>query len=69
MTFENHDPEESRVAPDKWDLWLEPLNGPGQLLTTKPLSYDEARDAGRDMNEVRNRIGFGFKVVMHRSNR
>lgn len=68
MKFDDHDPEEGRPEPDQWALWLEPLNGPMVALTTKPLSYDEAREAGRRMNEVRTSIGFGFKVVMLRTN-
>lgn len=33
-------------------------------LSTKPLTYAEGQEYGRMLNELREKIGFGYKVTM-----
>jgi hypothetical protein len=62
--IDQHNPYESRDQRNTWNLFLEPVNGPRTQINGRTLTYDEAQNLGRKINETRDILGYAFKVVM-----
>jgi hypothetical protein len=60
-----HSPTKARKSPKFWDLVCKSCETSEMVwLNTKPLEYDVAKAVGTRMNEMRDLVGYGYKVTM-----
>ena len=65
LMYRHHNPLHTKNRAEFWYLVLVPVfGGVPVIISTRPLTFDEAKEAGMRINGTRDKIGFAFKVDM-----